>query len=72
MTVSCEVKVQESHVQGQGIKCLPHCRLKARKLENDVLFLNIFEHVELKKKKKKRKKVKGTRIIAQSILSSVV
>ena len=39
--ISCEVEVQESRVTGRGIKCLPRCRLKANKLENDVLFLNM-------------------------------
>ena len=33
--------VQKARLLGQGIKCLPHCRLKASKLENDVLFLNM-------------------------------
>ena len=42
--VSCEVMVK-NHVYGVGHsalqKCLPCCRLRASKLENDVLFLNM-------------------------------
>ena len=41
--VRCEVKVQESCARGgaYSIKCLLRYRLKASRLENDMLFLNM-------------------------------
>ena len=47
LLVSCEVKVQESHVWDGRKMSATLCRWKASKLENDNA---IFEHVELKVK----------------------